>query len=87
MAFDQREKDLQRAHFRSKLAAEKQKLDVVRKVKEGRGEFVLLDARDHAAFEQGHVPGAHSLPLDQVPALAGELDANREYVVYCWNAT
>jgi rhodanese-related sulfurtransferase len=87
MPFDQREKELQAAYFRAKLSAEKQKVDVAKKVKEGKGDFVLLDTRDRASYEKGHIPGAVSVPLDEVARVAATLDPNREYVTYCWHAT
>lgn len=79
--------ELQREWFRRKLAAEKSKNDVVKQVQERRGEFVLLDARDRASYEKGHIPGALSLPLGELAARIAELDRSREYVAYCWNAT
>lgn len=79
---------LQKQWFRAKLAAEKQKMEVVARVKEGKGgDFVLLDARDKASYEKDHIPGALSMPLDEVEKLAGTLDRNREYVTYCWTST
>jgi rhodanese-related sulfurtransferase len=79
--------ELQKMWFRAKLAAEKQKMEVVKKVKEGIGDFVLLDSRDRKSFEKGHIPGAVSMPLDELEKRVGELDRAREYVTYCWNAT
>jgi rhodanese-related sulfurtransferase len=83
----QREIELQKQYFRAKLAAEKQKVDVARKIKEGQGDFVLLDTRDRAAFEKEHIPGALSAPLAEVATLAATLSKEKEYVTYCWHAT
>lgn len=83
----EREKQLQKAFFQSKLAAEKQKAEVVKKVKEGKGDFVLLDTRDRAAYEKEHLPGAISMPTAEIEQRAGELDPAQEYVTYCWAAT
>jgi rhodanese-related sulfurtransferase len=84
---EHRERALRLAHFRSRLAAECQLMDVVRQVESGRQEFVLLDVRDHQAFRDGHIPGAVSLPLDELAARCGELRHDRAYVAYCWRAT
>ena len=81
------ERELQRAHFQAKLAAEKQKADVVRKVKEGKGDFVLLDARDRGSYEKEHIPGAMTVPLEEVDKIAPKLSMEKEYVTYCWNST
>jgi len=46
--------------FRAKLAAEKQKVEVVRKIKEGpasKQDFVLLDTRDRASTRRSTSPG------------------------------
>lgn len=87
MAFDPRERELQRTYFQAKLAAEKQKVEVTKKVKEGTGDFVLLDARDRASYDRDHIPGALSMPLDQVDQLASTLAKDEEYVTYCWHST
>ena len=86
----EQEIETRRQWFQSKLAAEKQKAEVVKKVKDGAASkqgFVLLDARDRASFEQEHLPGAISMPLEEVERLAGTLDTTKEYVTYCWHAT
>ena len=76
-----------RDYFAAKLSAEKQKADVVKKVKEKSGDFVLLDTRTREAFEQGHIPGAWCVPLAEIAALAANLPKDREMVTYCWNHT
>lgn len=81
------EKALQKQFFQGKLAAEKQKVDVARKVKEGKGDFVVLDTRDRASYEKERIPGAVSMPLDEVDKLAPRLDPGKEYVTYCWHST
>jgi len=84
-----REEDIlrNRDYFAAKLRAEKQKADVVRKVKDGVGDFLLLDTRGRQAFERGHIPGAWCLPAEEVDALASELPRQRELVTYCWHHT
>ena len=79
--------ELQKQWFRARLASEKSKHDVVKMIKEGQGDFVLLDARDLAAWERGHIPGALSMPLAEVEQGLGDFDRDREHVVYCWNVT
>lgn len=87
MGTDDRERTLRTAYWEAKLAAEKQLLDVVRQVVDGDGDFVLLDARDQQAYDQGRIPGALSAPVDSVAELAITLAPDREYVVYCWRST
>lgn len=87
MGADQGQRALRKAYWEAKLAAEKQLLDVVRHVERGDGDFVLLDARERDAYEQGHIPGALSVPLDYVSEVGPSLAPDRPYVVYCWRST
>ena len=48
---------------------------------------LLVDVRDRAAWDQGHVPGALHLPLRELPGRLHELPAvedDPQLVVYCW---
>ena len=87
MAIDPSELELLKAYFRAKIAAEKQTVDVVKKVKEGVGDFVLLDTRARSAYAKEHIPGALSVPLDGVAEAAATLPRDRELVTYCWHST
>jgi len=44
---------------------------------------LVLDVRTPEEYASGHVPGAINIPIDQLAARTGELDAQREVVVYC----
>jgi thioredoxin 1 len=46
------------------------------------GAFVL-DVRQPDEYEAGHVPGAHLMPLAEVPDRLGELPAADELLVIC----
>jgi rhodanese-related sulfurtransferase len=43
----------------------------------------LLDVRQPDEYGEGHVPGALLIPLDEVPARAGELPTDTEILVIC----
>ena len=58
---------------------------MVHDVKEGSGEFILLDTRPRGAFAKEHIEGAWCTPLDELSTLAGSLPKDRELVTYCWN--
>ena len=46
--------------------------------------IVVVDVRDQAAFDAGHIPGARVVPLDEVERRAGELKKlGKPIVVYC----
>lgn len=45
--------------------------------------IVLLDVRPEIEFESGHIPGAISVPPDQLPARLDELPRDRPIVAYC----
>ena len=47
------------------------------------GTVLLIDVRPEVEFESGHIPGAHSLPLDELEAHVDELPQDMEIVAYC----
>ncbi len=51
--------------------------------------LALVDVLPRAAFEESHIPGSLSLPVEEIPALAREVlpDPSREVVVYCGGPT
>ncbi len=81
------ENELRKLYFRAKLASEAQLLDIVRSVEAGTRDFVLLDARPREAYDEGHLPSACSLPLEEVDTLVGRLAFDQRYVTYCWRST
>jgi len=50
------------------------------------GEVIVLDVRPAAEFAAGHIPGALSIPIDQLPGRLAELSADVEVVAYCRGA-
>jgi rhodanese-related sulfurtransferase len=48
-----------------------------------RGEAVLLDVRPRVEFDAGHLPGAISVPLDELDRRLEELPPDRTIVAYC----
>jgi rhodanese-related sulfurtransferase len=44
---------------------------------------ILLDVRPAAEYQNGHLPGAISIPLDELERRLDELPRNRRIVVYC----
>lgn len=47
------------------------------------GDMLLLDVRPRLEFAAGHLPGAISIPLDELPARLEELPRDRVIVTYC----
>jgi rhodanese-related sulfurtransferase len=47
------------------------------------GSVVLLDVRSRAEFRAGHVPGAVSMPIDDLPEALDTLNPDIEVVAYC----
>jgi rhodanese-related sulfurtransferase len=43
----------------------------------------MLDVRSLEEWEEGHIPGATLIPLDQLSQRYGELPADQEIVIYC----
>jgi rhodanese-related sulfurtransferase/DNA-binding transcriptional ArsR family regulator len=48
-----------------------------------RDQVVLLDVRPEPEYRAGHIAGARSAPLDELPALLRKLPRRREIVAYC----
>jgi rhodanese-related sulfurtransferase/DNA-binding transcriptional ArsR family regulator len=48
-----------------------------------RGEVVILDVRPAEEFAAGHIPGALSVPLDQLDAALSRLPKRARIVAYC----
>ncbi len=46
-------------------------------------QYVLVDARDSEAFEKMHIPGAVSMPVDDIDELSEGLDKEKDVVIYC----
>ena len=44
---------------------------------------VLLDVREQDEWDAGHAPGAVHIPLGDLPARYGELDADTQVLVIC----
>jgi rhodanese-related sulfurtransferase/DNA-binding transcriptional ArsR family regulator len=48
-----------------------------------RNGIVLLDVRPRLEYESGHIPGALTIPIDELGDRLGELPKGKEVVVYC----
>ena len=43
----------------------------------------LVDVRSQHEWDAGHIPGAHHIQLNNLTERAGEIDKDRQVVVYC----
>ncbi|MBI2145041.1 rhodanese-like domain-containing protein [Candidatus Woesearchaeota archaeon] len=48
-------------------------------------DFVVLDVRDRPAYDLGHVKGAISMPISEIPSRYKELPRDKDIVIYCWS--
>ena len=55
--------------------------ELVRRVRNG--EVTLIDVRPREEYAAGHIPGAISVPLADLPKRIGELRKRRDIVAYC----
>ena len=46
-------------------------------------EYCLLDVRQPAEYQEGHLPGAKLLPIGQLQGCMSELDREKPLIVYC----
>ena len=50
------------------------------------GQAFLIDVRPALEYESGHLPGAISIPVDELPARLDELPRDRRIIAYCRGA-
>lgn len=50
------------------------------------GQVTVIDVRPREEYAAGHIPGALSIPLDELPDLLDQLPAGQEIVAYCRGA-
>ena len=74
-------------YFKAKLEAELGPHDLKRRLDEEGKEIVVLDVRKRNGFEEGHIPGAVSIPFEELEERYKELPKDKEIVTYCWNVT
>jgi rhodanese-related sulfurtransferase/DNA-binding transcriptional ArsR family regulator len=58
--------------------------ELLRRVKAG--QVSVLDVRPREEYTAGHIPGALSVPLDELPDLLEELPPDQDVVAYCRGA-
>jgi len=73
---------LVREHFADRDAAEAVPIGELLKRARSK-EIVILDARPASEYAAGHIPGAISLPVDELSRRLKELPKGKEYVAYC----
>lgn len=52
--------------------------DLIRK-----GDVFIVDVRNQAAYDQGHIPGAKWIPVAEVPNRISEFPRDKPIVTYC----
>lgn len=58
-------------------------LDLQKMLAESPGAVLLLDVREQSEYEEGHIPGASSLPLSRIAAGPVSLERGKRIVIYC----
>jgi rhodanese-related sulfurtransferase len=61
------------------------RIDDLNVLKNGNTDFLLVDARPREQYYMAHIPGAVSMPLNEISAYVSGLDRNRMIVTYCGN--
>ncbi len=74
-------------YFEMKLAAELGPHNVKRLIDSGHRDVVVLDVRSPEGYREGHVPGAITIPFEQLPQRLKELPKQKEIISYCWDVT
>jgi rhodanese-related sulfurtransferase/DNA-binding transcriptional ArsR family regulator len=73
---------LVRGHFGDRTDTEAVSIDELL-ARAKRKDVVVLDTRPPGEYAAGHLPGALSVPIDQLQTKLRQLPKNREYVAYC----
>jgi len=55
----------------------------VKRLLDARERLILIDLRPGAGFGKGHLPGARSVPLSELPGRAAEVPRTGRVVLYC----
>lgn len=71
------------AHFAAKLAFETDPSDVKADLDKGMQDFVLVDCRSKASFDDGHIPGAVNLPYRTMDAATTAHLRDKTLITYC----
>ncbi len=71
-----------RAYFHARDSLEPIDAEQLRR-RAAAGEVVVLDVRPSAEYAAGHIPGAVSIPLDQLADRIADLPTGTEIVAYC----
>jgi 3-mercaptopyruvate sulfurtransferase SseA len=48
-----------------------------------KGNVFIVDVRNQAAYDQGHIPGAKLIPVGEVPNRINEFPRDKPIVTYC----
>jgi rhodanese-related sulfurtransferase len=73
---------LVRDHFRTRSGAEAVAMPDLLKRSRSR-DVIVLDTRPAGEYAAGHIPGALSVPVDELQRRLKTLPRNKEYVAYC----
>jgi rhodanese-related sulfurtransferase/DNA-binding transcriptional ArsR family regulator len=55
--------------------------NLLRRIRQG--EVIVLDVREASEYEAGHIPGARSVPVEELEAALKSIPKNREIIAYC----
>lgn len=70
-----------RDFFRSVPTARPEEIREVMRARKA-GEYALVDVRTPREYQAGHLPGAQSIPLNELPGRFSELDRGTPIFVY-----
>ncbi|MFC1676661.1 rhodanese-like domain-containing protein [Planctomycetota bacterium] len=46
--------------------------------------FIIIDIRDDASYDEAHIPGAINIPLNELGYRVFSLDKTKDIIVYCF---
>lgn len=86
MTFSQSDVELSRKHFeeRLKITLGPVELQHMMEDPQYKDRFVLVDVRNREGYQKEHIPGAVSIPEDELENRLNEIPRDKEVIVYCW---
>jgi rhodanese-related sulfurtransferase len=71
--------------FEEKLRYEIDPAGVDELINGGSSDFIVVDVRSKKAFDAGHLPGAISMPIEEIEKRFSEIPKEKRAILYCYN--
>ena len=80
------QRKLMKDAYEAMVLAEIDSYSVLQSSKGERKDLFVIDVRDEDAYANGHIPGAHNIPYEEIEKKFRTIPRDKTAVVYCWSA-